>query len=126
MKLIEVYYFRVLVPPEYEADLVESIVKVTPLTWGNYDRVTRLCSPETIRCRPLPGANPNPVSPVSLDGDADQDEILQEGVVSVEFSIPKDDALMRAVIEDGIFPAHPHDEPGVFVFPAIETRRFET
>ena len=42
MKLIEVYYFHVDVPAGYDAELLHSIEKVVPLTYGNYDRVARV------------------------------------------------------------------------------------
>jgi hypothetical protein len=126
MKVVEVYYFRVDVPVGYEAELLHSVEKVVPLTFGNYDRVARVSSPEIVRCRALPGANPNPATRDNLNVDAEEDDLLQMECVTVEFSIPRDDALMRSVIEDGIYPAHPWDEPGVFVYPAHEARKWET
>ena len=123
MKLVEVYHFRVIVPAQYVAELLRSIEKVVPLTYGNYDRVAWVSSPGTGQCRVLPGANP--ASREDLNVIAEEDDLLQMECVTIEFSIPRDDALMRSVIEDGIFPVHPWDEPVVSVYPAQETRRWE-
>ena len=124
MKLVEVYHFRVIAPAQYVAELLRSIEKVVPLTYGNYDRVAWVSSPGTGQCRVLPGANP--ASREDLNVIAEEDDLLQMECVTIEFSIPRDDALMRSVIEDGIYPAHPWDEPVVSVYPAHETRRWET
>ena len=123
MKFVEVYHFRVVVSAGYEAELLHSIEKVVPLTYGNYDRVAWVSSPGIEQCRVLPGANP--ASQDDLNVIAEEDDLLQMKCVAIEFSIPRDDALMRSVIEDGIFPVHPWDEPVVFVYPGHETRRWE-
>jgi hypothetical protein len=123
MKLVEVYYFHVDVPAGYVAELLQSIEKVVPLTYGNYDRVARVSSPQIVQARVRPEANP--ASRDALNVIAEEDDLLQMECVKIEFSIPRDDALMRSVIEDGIYPAHPWDEPGIFVYPAHETRKWE-
>ena len=124
MKLKEIYRFRVVVSAGYEAGILHSIEKVVPLTYGNFDRCASVSSPEIVQCRVLPGANPPPREDLNVV--AEEDDLIKMECVTIEFSIPRDDALMRSVIEDGIFPAHPWDEPGIFVYPAYETRKWET
>lgn len=51
-----------------------------------------------------------------------EDGFVKEKSVTIEFSIPRDDALKRAVIQDGILSAHPWVEPVISVYPAHETR----
>ena len=126
MKLVETYYFKVVVPIGYEDEILDSIVKVVPLTWGNYDRLASISSPKKLQGRVLSGANPNLVSRDGPNIVAEEGVLIQSECVTVEFSIPRDDTLMRSVIEDGIFPAHPWEEPVVFVYPVLETRRCET
>jgi len=113
----------VLVSAGHESDFLYSIEKVVPLTYGNYDRCASVSSPEIVRCRVLPGANLP--SREDLNVVAEENDLLQMECVTIEFSIPRDDALMRSVIEDGIYPAHPWDEPSVCVYPAYETRKWE-
>ena len=123
MEILETYCFCVVVPTGYETEVLHSIEKVVPLTWGNYDRVARVSSPKILRCRVLPGAKPNAVTRDGPTLTVEEGDLLELECVDLEFSIPRDDALMRSVIEDGIMPAHPWDEPGVFVYPVLETRR---
>ena len=123
MKVVEVYHFRVLVSGGYEAELLHSIEKVVPLTYGNYDRVAWVSSPGMAQYRVLSGADP--ISPDDRIDIAAEDDLSKIKCVAIEFSIARDDALMRSVIEDGIFPVHPWDEPVVFVYPGYETRKWE-
>ncbi len=123
MKVVEVYQFRVVVPVGYEAKLLHSIEKVAPLTYGNYDRVAWVSSPGMEQYRVLPGADaasPDDTNVIAAEGD-----LVKVKCVAIEFSIPRDDALKRSVIEDGIYRAHPWVEPVVSVYPAHETRRWE-
>ncbi len=124
MKVVEVYHFRVVVPTGYEAELLHSIEKVVPLTYGNYDRVAWVSAPGMEQYRVPPGADAT--SPDDKNVIATEDDIVKEKCVAIEFSIPRDDALKRSVIEDGIYPVHPWDEPVVSVYPAHETRKLET
>jgi len=123
MKVVEVYHFRVLVSGGYEAELLHSIEKVVPLTYGNYDRVAWVSSPGMEQYRVLSGADP--ISPDDKIVIAAEDDLSKIKCVAIEFSIPRDDALMQSVIEDGIYPVHPWDEPVVSVYPGHETRRWE-
>ncbi len=123
MKVVEVYHFRVVVTAGYEAELLHSIEKVVPLTYGNYDRVAWVSSPGIEQCRVLPRANP--ASQDDLIVIAEEDDLVQMKCVAIEFSIPRDEALKRSVIEDGIYSVHPWDEPVVEIYPAHETRRWE-
>ncbi len=121
MKLIEVYRFRVVVSAGYEAELLHSIEKVVPLSYGNYDRLAWVSSPGTVQYRALPGADPT--SPDEKNIMAAEDDLVEEKCVAIEFSIPRDDALKNAIIEDGIYRAHPWVEPVVSFYPAHETLR---
>ncbi len=123
MKVVEVYHFRVVVPAGYEAELLHSIEKVVPLSYGNYDRLAWVSSPGTVQYRALPGADPT--SPDEKNIIAAEDDLVEEKCVAIEFSIPRDDALKRSVIENGIYRAHPWDEPLVSIYPAHETRKLE-
>ncbi len=123
MKVVEVYHFRVVVTAGYEAKLLHSIEKVVPLTYGNYDRVAWVSSPGMEQYRVLSGAEP--ISPDDKIVIAAEDDLSKIKCVAIEFSIARDDALMRSVIEDGIFPVHPWDEPVVFVYPGYETLKWE-
>ena len=87
MKLVETYYFNVIVPVGYEEAILDSIEQVVPLTWGHYDRVTRISSPKTLRCRVRAGANPNAVTADGSKIDAAEGDLLQLECVSIEFSI---------------------------------------
>ena len=58
IKVVEVYHFRVVVPAGYEADLLHSIEKIVPPTYGNYDRITWVSSPGMEQYRVLPGVEP--------------------------------------------------------------------
>ncbi len=123
MKVVEVYHFRVVVPAGYEAKLLHSIEKVVPLAHGKYDRVAWVSSPGMEQYRIPPGADAT--SPDDQNVIATDDDLVKEKCVAIEFSIPRDDALKRAVIEDGIYRAHPWVEPVVSVYPAHETRKLE-
>ncbi len=123
MKLVEVYHFRVVVPAGYEAELLHSIEKVAPLTYGKYDRVAWVSSPGVEQYHVPPGADA--AYPDDNNVIASEDDVVKERCVAIEFSIPRDDALKRAVIEDGIYRAHPWVEPNVTVYPAHETLRWE-
>ncbi len=121
MKVVEVYHFRVVVPTGYEAELLHSIEKVAPLTYGNYDRVAWVSAPGMEQYRVPPGADAT--SPDDKNVIATEDDIVKEKCVAIEFSIPRDDALKSAIIEDGIYRAHPWVEPVVSFYPAHETLR---
>jgi hypothetical protein len=123
MKLVEVYHFRVIVPAGYEAKLLHSIEKIVPLSHGIYDRVAWVSSPGMEQYRIPPGADATP--PDDKNVIVTEEDLVKEKCVAIEFSIPRDDALKHAVIEDGVFTAHPWVEPVVSVYPAHETRKLE-
>ena len=75
MKVVEVYHFRVVVPTGYEAELLHSIEKVVPLTYGNYDRVAWVSAPGMEQYRVPPGADAT--SPDDKNVIATEDDIVK-------------------------------------------------
>jgi hypothetical protein len=50
-------------------------------------------------------------------------EVTKGDSVKVQFSVPRDKNTLHQVIEEGIFPVHPWEEPVVLVSEEWETRR---
>lgn len=114
MDLESVYRIKLFCPPESAEQIIASVLNIVHLTYGNYDCVAWTSSKGIEQFRPLMGAQPT-------RGNLHQ--ITKGDSVKVEFSVPRDKHTLRQVIEDGIFPVHPWEEPVILVSEEWETRR---
>lgn len=101
-----VYRITVFVPPEHLERLLSSIRAVVPLRFGEYDDVLWFSSPGVEQFRPLPGSHPTLGKAM---------ERTRHPSTKVEFSIERDPSILSKVIEEGIRPGHPWEEPVIFV-----------
>lgn len=106
MDLRPVYRLTIFVPPEHLEALIDSILKVTPLGHGAYDRVCWWTGEGVEQFRPLAGAHP---------GLGTVGELTRGATVRLELMLDRDPVLLDRVFREGIFPAHPWEEPAVFV-----------
>jgi hypothetical protein len=107
--------YRVItfVPPSYLAGVLESIRRIIPLCYGQYDSVAWWSAEGTEQFRPLAGANPA-VGKANL--------LTQLPSVRLEFALPRDPDLLQRVLNDGLIPSHPWEEPVIFVQETQSTR----
>jgi len=110
MALEHVYRVMTLVPPDGMEGVIEGVISVANLAVGHYDRVLWWSSPGTEQYLPLSGANPRT---------ADIGELRRDPTVRLEFSIPRDEAMLNLVVDEGIRPAHPYEEPVIVVTEAF-------
>jgi hypothetical protein len=113
LKLKPEYRITVFVPPTDLERLLEHIVMITPLAYGLYDNVAWWSHPGTEQFRPLPGSHPARGFHHSIE---------RGSAVKLEFSIPRDEELLDRVINEGIVPAHPWEEPVICVAETLSTR----
>ncbi len=106
MHFRRVYRVTTFVPPENVDALIASIAAVDPLGTGRYDRVCWRSAPGIEQFRPLEGANPS----YGKIG-----EVAHSATVRLEFILPLNPETLRRVLEEGLFPAHPWEEPAVFI-----------
>jgi len=106
MKLAEVYKLTVFVPPDSVQAVLEGILKITPLRHGRYEQVAWWSTGVTEQYLPLHDSNPTSGEPGKLS----------RGVsVRMEIEIPRDQDLLRRVLEEGVLPCHPWEEPAIFI-----------
>ena len=110
MALEPVYRVATLVPPEGLEGVIEGVTSVANLAVGHYDRVLWWSTPGIEQYLPLPGAAPR---------SADIGELRRDPTVRLEFSIPRDEAMLNLVVDEGIRPAHPFEEPVIVVMEAF-------
>jgi hypothetical protein len=106
MVLRPIYRITTFVPPAKLEALLDGITRVVPLKIGNYDSVSWVSVGVTERFRPLPGSNPTA---------GKQGELEQVESVRLEFTIPRDPALLERLLTEGLIPHHPWEEPAVFI-----------
>lgn len=87
-------------PTEDVDRIMEAVVKVTPLTTGNYDSNAYQSGPGIERYRPLEGAAAG----------AEIEVRKRPGTIEVSFELPDDRQLIEQVIET-IFQTHSYQEP---------------
>lgn len=100
----------VQVPDARASALLDAVLAVDPLAYGDYDRVSFRTASGTQRFRSLGhGRNAAMAEAVGVD------------CVELSFFLPEDDALCTRVIE-AIYAAHPYEEPVLFVQPCLRGR----
>lgn len=97
--------FRVTVqiPEMYSQQILDGVLKLNPLDYGDYDRVTFQTALGTQQFRSL-GSGRNTVT----------DGVAQVPCIELSFFLPDDQALTTQVIE-AIYATHPYEEPVIFV-----------
>lgn len=98
-------------PGEDVDRIMRQVVKITPLTMGNYDSNAYQSGSGTERYRPLEGAAAGP----------EADLRMRPGIVEVSFELPNDPPLTDQVIE-AIFQVHSYQEPVIRVQAILSSR----
>ena len=101
--------FRVQIPADDVSKVLEAIINITPLRYGNYEQVAFRYRTGTQQYKPLVG---------SKTGEAELSHIPCD---EISFTVPKDDEVITAVIE-AIFEGHPHEEPVTLIQEVMCTR----
>ena len=100
------YRLVTFAPPEAVRELAKCVSALIPAR-DDYDHVAWWSAEGTEQFRPLPGSNPTR---------GDVGEITRAPSVRIEFTLPKDDALLEKLITDGIQKHHPWEKPVILVF----------
>jgi len=106
VNLRPVYRVTTFVPPEHLEALLAGISSVVPLRYGDYDSVAWWWAAGTEQFRPLPGAHPT---------QGEIGRVERVATVRLEISIPRDPEMLAMLLEEGLVPHHPWEEPAVFV-----------
>ncbi|SDQ56946.1 hypothetical protein SAMN05216232_2157 [Virgibacillus subterraneus] len=114
MKLIPIYRINTYVVPESLDRVIEGVLSVDGLIYGNYKNVAWHSNDGIEQF--VPSEN-------SVPTEGSIGERKQVTSFKIEFSIPRDKNLLSKVIEEGIYPNHPWDEPVVQVTEEYETRK---
>lgn len=106
MPLQPIYRVAIYVPPESIDAILAGVCRIAPLRYGKYDRSAWWISGGTEQYEPGEGATP-------AHGEIGQ--VSKVPTARLEFCVPRDEALLRQIIDDGIRPNHPWEEPAIFV-----------
>jgi hypothetical protein len=101
-----VYRISTYIPPDAVDRVVAAVCAITPLRYGKYDRSAWWISGGTEQYQPTPGSNPS---------HGEIGEISRVATTRLEFCLPRDPELLRQVIDAGLRPSHPWEEPAIFV-----------
>lgn len=113
MNVLNCYRIVTFVPQKHLERVVDAICASGYLTYGNYDEVLWFSAPGTGQFKPIENANPT-------QGEVGTRERCEE--VRLEFSIIKDDNKLNELVQDILIPAHPWEEPAVYIMETRETR----
>ena len=110
--MIKCYRLVIFIPKKNLEKFIEKIQDTIPSFIGNYDRVMWWNDPEieygTGQFRPIEGANP-------AEGEIGKTERIED--IRIEFLVPHDKSVIENIIEKAIRPAHPFEEPVIYITP---------
>lgn len=106
MPLQPIYRVAIYVPPESVDSVLAGVCRIAPLRYGKYDRSAWWISGGTEQYEPGTGASPS---------HGEVGKVSRVATTRLEFCIPREQALLRQVIDTGIRPNHPWEEPAIFV-----------
>lgn len=103
------YLFRVQIPTDDVSAVLDAIVEVSSLRYGNYEQVAFRSSTGSQQFKPLEGSMPGETGLITISCD------------EISFTVPKNDETVAAVIE-AIFQSHPYEEPVILIQEVMSTR----
>lgn len=101
--------FRVQIPTEDVSQVLEAVIKATPLRYGNYEQVIFRSRAGIQQYKPLVGSKTG------------EEELTHIWCDEISFTVPKRDETISAVI-DALFESHPHEEPVIHIQEVMCTR----
>lgn len=111
--MIECYRLVIFIPKDNLEEFVQKIQDAIPSFIGNYDRVMWWNDPSieygTGQFRALEGANP-------AEGNVGETERIED--IRIEFLVPHDKDFIKDMIAKTIHPAHPFEEPVIYIYDA--------
>lgn len=113
MRMLECYRIVTFVPEDYLEAVITAVCDCGLLTYGNYKDVLWFSQPGTGQFTPINGANPTL-------GQVGSRERCAES--RLEFSILKDERALHKILNEVLIPAHPWEEPAIYVTETRETR----
>ncbi|MCA1012657.1 hypothetical protein [Halobacillus halophilus] len=116
MQLKPIYRIKTYVVPEYLEKVITGVLQIDELGYGHYKNVVWLSNDGVEQFVP---------SETSVPTEGNIGETTKVTSVRLEFSIPRDEKLLRDIIENGIYPNHPWDEPVVQVTEELEARKHD-
>ncbi len=102
----QAYRVVTFVPPDHLDSVLEAVERQSPLIFGPYERSAWWSAAGIEQFRPMADANPT-------EGRAG--ELERVPTVRLEFALERDPDLLRRVLDDGLLPTHPWEEPAVFI-----------
>jgi hypothetical protein len=106
MPLQRIYRVATYVPAECVDAVLDGVCRITPLRYGKYDRSAWWISGGTEQFEPGEGASPS---------HGEVGKVSRVATTRLEFCLPLEQTLLRHVIDVGIRPNHPWEEPAIFV-----------
>ncbi len=113
MNLLNCYRIVTFVPQDHVETVVDAVCGSGLLSYGNYEDVLWFSAPGTGQFKPVNGASP-------AQGEIGKRERCEE--VRLEFSILRDERNLDILLHDVLIPAHPWEEPAIYVTETRETR----
>lgn len=106
MQLQAIYRVTVFVPHDRLRELVDGVKRVYALGDDYYDSVLWYLEDASEEFRAGPGANP---------ARGTIGKLHREPVSMLVFSLPRDEAVLENVLENGVRANHPWEAPGLFI-----------
>ncbi len=101
--------FRVQIPAGDVSKVLEAVLNITPLRYGNYEQVAYRYCTGIQQYRPLAGSR------------AGESELIRDPCDEISFTVPGHDEVITGVI-DAIVESHPHEEPVILIQEVLCTR----
>lgn len=106
MRLDRIFHVAVFVPPSHVDAVIDAICRVTPLTYGPYEKSAWWSAVGTEQFEPTADASPT----VGTFGKTERVE-----TVRLEFVIAADQLLLETILSEAVFKAHPWQTPAVII-----------
>lgn len=103
------YLVRAQIPTDDVSAVLDAIVEVASLRYGNYEQVAFRTNAGSQQFKPLEGSMPGETDLITISCD------------EISFTVPKNDEALTAVIE-AIFESHPYEEPVILIQEVMSTR----
>lgn len=113
VRLVRVFRITTFVPPQMLDCVLQAIVALDPLHYGNYRSVCWFSVPGTEQFIPESGSNPT---------SGKKDVLTREASIRLEFSVSADDPEHVNRVLEALVSSHPWEEPVVQVYEVFETR----